>query len=398
MRPYLVTFAIAAVSALVLTPAVEWLARKIGAVDVPDDERKVHTEPVARIGGLALYLGFLVAIGGRIAVDRIGHPAFPLLPADASLFGIVLGATVVFAVGFADDLLDLAPGFKFLGQLAAAAILVYFGVQIEFIGNPFGGGLIYLGWLAVPLTLFWILGFTNTVNFMDGLDGLAAGVSAIAAATFFVFAYITGQTAAGILSALVAGLCVGFLWHNFHPAKIFMGDSGALLLGFVLSAIAMQGVMKSIAAITFIVPIVIMGVPIFDAAWAILRRWRKGQKISTGDALHIHHRLLHRGFSHRQTVVLIWIWSALLAAGGLSLRFAPNTLKVAVFAVLFVLSFVMARLMGLFEPYDGAHRMGRARSDDDEAGGPLGPGSGASTLPAAQADVRETAGGDRPIP
>ena len=377
MRPYIITFVIAAVSSLALTPPVEWLARRIGAVAMPD-ERKVHTEPVAQIGGLALYAGFLIAIAARIAVDRIGHPEYPLLPADSQLLGIVLGATVVFAVGFADDIVDLRPGVKFAGQCVGAIILVAFGVQIEFVGNPFGGGLLYLGWLAIPLTLFWILGFTNTVNFMDGLDGLAAGVSAIAASTFFVFAFETGQSAAGILSALVAGLCVGFLWHNFHPAKIFMGDSGALFLGFVLSAIAMQGVMKSIAAIAFLVPIVIMGVPIFDTAWAIVRRWRKGQKISMADAGHIHHRLLHRGFSHRQTVLLIWVWTGLLAAGGLSLRFAPNAVKVGVFVVLFALSFGMTRLMGLFEPYGGAHRVGKAggahedRADADDEGTPPG--------------------------
>lgn len=362
MRPYIITFAVAVASSLALTPLVEAVAHRIGAVDVPD-ERKVHTQAVARIGGVALYVGFILSVAARIVVDRVGHPEYPLLPVDLPLLGIALGATVVFAVGLADDLRDLRPGVKFAGQSLAAVILVASGVQIEFVGNPIGGGLVYLDWWwAIPLTLFWVLGFTNTVNFMDGLDGLAAGVSAIAAVTFFVFAYDTGQTAAGILSALVAGLCVGFLWHNFHPAKIFMGDSGALFLGFVLSAIAMQGVMKSIAAIAFLVPIVIMGVPILDTAWAILRRWRKGQKITTADAGHIHHRLLHRGFSHRQTVLLIWAWTALLSAGGLSLRFAPNTVKLAVFAVLMALSFAMARLLGLFEPYQGAHRAGKARA------------------------------------
>lgn len=357
MRPYLVTLLLAVLSAVVLTPPVEWLARRIGAVAVPD-ERKVHDRPVAQIGGLALYSGFLLAVAGRIIVDRIGHPEFPLLPVDMQLAGIVVGASVVFAVGFVDDLRDLSAGWKLIGQLAAAGILVYSGVVIEFVGNPFGGGLIYLGWLAIPLTLFWIVAFTNTVNFMDGLDGLAAGVCAIAALTFFAFAFITGQTGAGILSALVAGLCVGFLWHNFHPARIFMGDSGALFLGFVLSAIAMQGVMKSIAAIAFVVPIVIMGVPILDTTWAIVRRWRKGQNISVADAGHIHHRLMHRGFSHRQTVLLIWLWSGLAAAGGLALRFAPSTIKLGVFVLLFGLSVAMARLVGLFGPYQGAHRAG----------------------------------------
>jgi UDP-GlcNAc:undecaprenyl-phosphate/decaprenyl-phosphate GlcNAc-1-phosphate transferase len=365
VRPYLVTFFVAAVAALFLTPPVEWVARRIGAVAQPG-ERKVHTEPVPQIGGVALYLGFLIAIGARLFLDRIGHARFPLLPPEnmPQLLGIVIGATIVFAVGLADDIWDLPPWGKFVGQLAAAGVLVYYGVQIEFVGNPFGGGgLLYLGWLAIPLTLFWIVAFTNTVNFMDGLDGLAAGVCGIAAATFFVFAFETGQTQPGILSALVGGLCLGFLWHNFHPARIFMGDSGALFLGFVLSAIAMQGVMKSIAAIAFLVPIVIMGVPIFDTALAIVRRWRKGQSISTGDAMHIHHRLLHRGFSHRQTVLLIWLWSALLSVGGLSLRFAPNAVKGVVFAVLAVLSFGMIRLMGLFEPYDGAHRVGKAETE-----------------------------------
>lgn len=355
MRPYLVSFVIAAAAAVALTPPVEWLAKRIGAVAMPD-ERKVHDRPVAQIGGLALFAGFLLAVAGRIVVDRMGHPEFPLLPVDKQLVGIALGALAVFAVGFADDLWELSAGYKLLGQFVAAGILVYSGVVIEFVGNPFGGGLVYLDWLAIPLTLFWIVAFTNTVNFMDGLDGLAAGVCAIAAGTFFAFAYITGQTGAGILSALVAGLCVGFLWHNFHPARIFMGDSGALFLGFVLSAIAMQGVMKSIAAIAFIVPIVIMGVPILDTGWAIVRRWRRGRRISMADAGHIHHRLMHRGFSHRQTVLLIWLWSGLAAAGGLALRFAPTTIKLGVFLVLFVLSVAMSRLVGLFETYEGRHR------------------------------------------
>ncbi len=358
---YLVLFAIALATTYLVTPLVERIARRFGLVDLPD-KRKVHEEPVPRLGGVAIYLGFLAALAFQVFAEAYIPSQAGLITVDAAFIGIVAGATLIFALGVVDDLRNIRPWTKLAGQLLAGAIVLAAGVNIEFIGSP-SGGLIYLGIWAVPLTLFWMTGFANTVNFIDGLDGLAAGICAISGATFFVFAVQTGQTAAATLSAIFIAVCIGFLKHNFHPASIIMGDSGAMFLGFMLGAIAIQGVMKSIAAIALLVPIVIMGVPIFDTAFAIVRRVKNRAPITVADRGHIHHRLLHKGFSHAQTVVVIYVWSALLAAAGWSLKFAAPALKYSILGLLAALSFLMLRAMGLFAGLRKSLRLnGRAAS------------------------------------
>jgi len=200
-----------------------------------------------------------------------------LTASDGAVLAVLGGIGLVFLVGFLNDIVDLAPGRKMLGQIAAAGLTVAGGVRIEFVGDPLSGGIILLGVLSIPITLIWLVSFANIVNLIDGLDGLAAGVTAIAAVSLFVLALESNQPLAAFLAVVIVGVCVGFLRYNFHPASVFMGDSGALLLGFSLGCISLTGVMKSTAAIALVVPILIVGVPVFDTLSAIIRRKRHGR-------------------------------------------------------------------------------------------------------------------------
>jgi UDP-GlcNAc:undecaprenyl-phosphate GlcNAc-1-phosphate transferase len=246
---------------------------------------------------------------------------------------------------------SLVPGAA--GERAIAGriadVLCAMGLRVDFLGNPFTGGLVELGYLSIPLTMLWIVGFTNVINLIDGLDGLAAGVTAIAVTSFLVLAHQGNQLVAAAVACAIIGCCLGFLRYNFNPASIIMGDSGAMFLGFALASISLLGVMKSVAAITLVVPLLVIGVPIFDTVSAIVRRTMHGRPIQEADKGHIHHRLLDRGFNQRQTVVIIYIWSIGLAFGGYAMRWAPGPYKLIAFVVLGVLSAFMASWLGLFE-------------------------------------------------
>ncbi|MBU4556268.1 MAG: undecaprenyl/decaprenyl-phosphate alpha-N-acetylglucosaminyl 1-phosphate transferase [Actinobacteria bacterium] len=359
-RHYLFVIAAAALVTLLMTPLVRaWSVRR-GLVDEPGG-RKVHTHAISRLGGIAMFAGFIAAV----VVEALGERQFgwggALLPPSPGVWGVLAGMVVIFAVGVIDDIYTLTPGPKLLGQIVAAGIVIGAGLRIDFIGNPFGGGLIALGLLGIPVTLVYIVGFTNVINLIDGLDGLAAGVSAIAATSFLVLAAQSNRLEAAALAAALIGACLGFLRYNFNPASIFMGDSGAMFLGFALSSISLLGVMKSVAAITLVVPLLIIGVPIFDTASAIVRRIRHNRPIQEADKGHIHHRLLGRGFDQRQTVLIIYVWSAVLAVGGYAMRYAPSLIKIATFAVLAVLSGLMAYWLGLFEA--ASHHGGDSDTD-----------------------------------
>jgi UDP-GlcNAc:undecaprenyl-phosphate/decaprenyl-phosphate GlcNAc-1-phosphate transferase len=341
---------VAGAIALALTPVVRYLSNRWGLVDQPD-HRKVHRTPMSRLGGVAIYF----AVIGALAAQYLGElylgwqGPFVEAATRANVLAILGGMTLVFVVGLVDDLRDLSPGVKFLGQLAAAAVVVFAGVRIEYIGNPAGGGLLALGTLSIPVTLIYIVAFTNIINLIDGLDGLAAGVSAIAGGTLLVLAIQGNRFDAAALAAVLIGACLGFLRYNFHPASIFMGDSGALFLGFTLATISLLGVMKTTAAIALAVPLLIVGVPIFDTASAIVRRWRHGRPIGEADRGHIHHRLLGRGFDQRQTVLIIYVWSILLSVVGYAVRYAPGIIKIAAMLGLFAVSAAMVYWLGLFE-------------------------------------------------
>ncbi|MHC2183440.1 UDP-GlcNAc:undecaprenyl-phosphate GlcNAc-1-phosphate transferase [Paenibacillus sp. PvR052] len=282
--------------ALLMTPLVKRFAFWVGAVDAPN-HRKVHSRIMPRLGGLAIFIAF---IGAYFVVS----PAIDTLKNDV-VFGLLVGGAIVVLIGALDDRFDLSPKIKLLGQVLAASVVVYSGVTIELVNVPFGDGTISLSWLSVPLTIFWIVGVTNAINLIDGLDGLSAGVSGIATTTILVLALMMGNTTVVLLCVVLLGSIAGFLFYNFHPAKIFMGDSGALFLGFCLATLSVLG-FKQATVVSLLVPIMILGVPLSDTFFAILRRWVNNLPISVADKSHLHHCLLQLGFSHRTTVLIIY--------------------------------------------------------------------------------------------
>jgi UDP-GlcNAc:undecaprenyl-phosphate GlcNAc-1-phosphate transferase len=294
---------------VLLTPAVGGMARRLGVVDAPGG-RRVNQLPVPRLGGLALFLGILV-------------PSLAFLPLGHQTRGLLLGGAVALTVGMVDDFRGLPWYGKLGGQVAAAAVLTGFGVWVDRFTFPFLGIHTLPSWVGIPLTIVWIVAIMNMVNFLDGLDGLAAGVSAIAGLTFCVIALSLGKVDAAVLSAILFGACLGFLRHNFYPARIFMGDSGALLLGYMLAAISVQGLLKTAATVALFFPLLVLAVPIVDTTFVVARRLRHGERVFEADQAHLHHRFLRRGFSQRRAAVTIWAWCATLAAAAFATRFVP---------------------------------------------------------------------------
>src|SRR5215831_2213013 len=288
---------------------LDQLADHLGVVDLPGG-RRVNQLPVPRLGGLALFLGMLVP---GLAFLHVGHQTR----------GILLGATIAVLVGIIDDFRGLPWYGKLGGQIAAASMPVAFGVWIDRFTLPFVGIHTLPAGVGVPLSILWIVAIMNMVNFLDGLDGLAAGVAAIAGLTFSVIALSLGKVDAAILSAIVFGACVGFLRHNFYPARIFMGDSGALLLGYVLAVISVQGLLKTAATVALFFPLLVLAVPIVDTTFVVVRRLKHGESVFEGDQAHLHHRFLRRGFSQRRAALTIWCWCLSLAAAAFATRFVP---------------------------------------------------------------------------
>ncbi|HXG75675.1 MAG TPA: MraY family glycosyltransferase [Gaiellaceae bacterium] len=300
---------IALVVVVLLTPAVGGMARLLGAVDRPS-ARRVHRHPIPRLGGLAIFLGIVV-------------PALAFLDLSGESRGVLLGAAVATVVGAVDDFRGLSPGAKLAGQLVAAAMPPAFGVWIDHFTFPVLGVVDLTPWLGVPLSMLFIVAVMNMVNLLDGLDGLAAGVCAIAGITYAVLALSLGKTDPAILAAIVAGACLGFLRHNFFPARIFMGDSGALTLGFVLAAVSIQGLLKTASTVVLVLPLLVLAVPILDTSFVVLRRLKHNRPITAADRSHLHHRFLNIGFSQRRTAVTMWLWCASLAGAALATRFVP---------------------------------------------------------------------------
>jgi UDP-GlcNAc:undecaprenyl-phosphate GlcNAc-1-phosphate transferase len=296
---------------VLLTPAVGGMARMLGVVDRPGG-RRVNRSPVPRLGGVALFLGIFV-------------PALAFLPLGRESRGLLLGAAVAVTVGAVDDFRGLRWWEKLAGQTLAASVPTWFGVWVDrftfpFLTDPYAT---LPAWVGVPATILWIVALMNMVNFLDGLDGLAAGVCAISGATFCVIELDYGKVAPAVLAAIVCGACLGFLRHNFYPARIFMGDSGALLLGFVLAAIAVQGLLKTAATVALFFPLLVLAVPIVDTTFVVARRLKHREKVFEADQAHLHHRFLRRGFSEPCAAVTIWAWCLSLAAGALATRFVP---------------------------------------------------------------------------
>ncbi|WP_371263748.1 glycosyltransferase family 4 protein [Paenibacillus sp. UNC496MF] len=300
---YTVAFIISLCLALALTPLVIKLAFKVGAIDKPN-HRKVHTKIMPRMGGLGIYAAF---IGAYFAIQ-------PFIPEglfrsyDRNLINALLaGGSIIVLIGALDDRFELSAKVKLLGQIIAACVVVFgFGVKIDLLNIPFGEAMQPVAsWISIPLTIIWIVGVTNAINLIDGLDGLAAGVSGIAIGTILVMAAVMGFAPVILLSALLLGGVIGFLVYNFHPAKIFMGDTGSLFLGFGLATLSMLG-FKQVTMVSFVTPLLIIGVPLSDTFFAIVRRWVNKKPIFAPDKGHLHHCLRELGFSHRRTVLIIY--------------------------------------------------------------------------------------------
>ena len=292
---FLDAFIIAAGLAFICTPIAIWLAPKIGAIDVPKDGRRMHTKPIPRFGGLAIFVGTSLSLLwslGDVPVYR----------------GIIIGGVLIYLLGIIDDLKNLPAKVKFLGQIGCASVAYAFGVRIAFMTNHFlrDSHVFFPGVVSYLVTVLWIVGITNAVNLIDGLDGLAAGVAAIASLCIAYAAYIHGYYSATLAMLAIAGGALGFLPFNFHPAKIFMGDGGSLFLGFMLANISAVGAVKGSTLVATIVPVFVLGVPIFDTAFAMIRRLVNHRPIMEADKGHLHHRLMQEGFGQTRTVLMLY--------------------------------------------------------------------------------------------
>ena len=345
----LFAFILALAVAFAATPAVKMLAIRIKAVDVPRDSRRMHKTPIPRLGGLAIFLGFLVSI---LIFGRTGP----------QMAAFLVGAILLVALGMVDDVVALKPGIKFLGQIVAALIPTLAGVVITRFTNPFSaGGYFNLGIFSIPVTILWIVGITNAVNFIDGLDGLACGVSAIATVTMFVIAVLYSEYQIALMMAALAGACLGFLPYNMNPAKIFMGDTGSMFLGYILAVTSIQGLFKFYAVISFAVPFILLGLPIFDTAFAIIRRLAHGQSPLQADRGHVHHRLIDLGFDQKQSVAILYAFSAVLGLTAVLLA-TTNEAKLVILALAVLICFFLG--MSLMTMEKRHQKEEQARLDD----------------------------------
>ena len=340
----LVRVLISLVAALVVsfaaTPLVKTLATKVGAVDVPRDNRRMHDHPIPRMGGLAIFLGFILSV---------------LLFADISkqVRGVLLGSVIIVIAGIVDDIVSLRWWIKMGAQFIAAIVAVMHGVVIEVLSNPnllSHAQYLNLGWMSVPITILWIVAITNSVNLIDGLDGLAVGVSGISSVTMLVIALLVAEGNVAIIMAALAGACIGFIPYNHNPAKIFAGDTGALLLGYVLSTMSVIGFFKVYAIISFAVPFLVLALPFFDTTFAFLRRILKGQNPMKPDRGHIHHKLIDMGLSQKQAVAILYCVSTVFGLAAVVLTTSGVVKALIVFA-----AFVVAGVIGGFA-YKSMHR------------------------------------------
>lgn len=331
----LLALLVALVVSFLMTPVVKTFAYKVGAIDVPKDNRRMHKTPIPRLGGLAIFIGFMVSI---LLFANI----------DSEMKSILLGAVIIVVLGVVDDIMALPAMLKFVVQIGAALIPALNGVQILAFSNPniFSDNLYWvLGGLSVPFTVLWIVALTNAVNLIDGLDGLANGVSAISATTMLVIALMASEMQVAIVMAALVGASVGFMPYNLNPAKMFMGDTGATFLGYILATMSIQGLFKYYAVISFVVPFMILGLPIFDTAFAFIRRIAHGQSPMHADRSHIHHRLIDMGLNQKQAVATLYVISAILGLSAVVLTTSGEQKAMLLFLALCIVGVVAAKVV-----------------------------------------------------
>lgn len=333
MPAYIIAFSIGLIACYVLTPTVKRLALRLGAIDNPDN-RKVHVSPVPRMGGLAIYVGFLIAVLCSVTVTK-------------EILGLLLGGTFIVLLGVIDDIYQLSAKIKLSGQIFAALILVLFDIRIDWLTFPGGMEYFYMDNLAIPATIFWVVSMTNALNLIDGLDGLAAGVALIASLTVSIVAVESGSYIVAILTLALAGSTLAFIRYNFNPASIFMGDTGSMFLGYMLAAVSVLGVVKSATAVALLVPAIALGLPIIDTFLAIIRRYSNGKPIFKPDKGHLHHRLLAAGLSQKQAVLLMYGISLALSMSALLFTGSNHLLGLVVIGVIVAVVFVGAKKIGI---------------------------------------------------
>jgi UDP-GlcNAc:undecaprenyl-phosphate GlcNAc-1-phosphate transferase len=320
---------ITALISFIITPLVKRLAIKVNAIDIPKDDRRVHNKAIPVMGGLAIYISFVMGVNlynGLLTKSQLG---------------IIIGATIIVVGGMIDDIKDLRPKYKILIQVIAAICLLQSGIKISILTNPFREIYPYLniGWIYIPVTIIWIVGVTNAFNLIDGLDGLAAGIAFISSVTLMIVSLMNGRLEAAFLTAVLSGAILGFIPHNFNPASIFMGDTGSQLLGFLLAAISIESSIKSATAFVIAVPILAFALPIYDTLFAMIRRKVNGKSMIKADKGHLHHRLLDMGLNQKQAVIIMYFISAVL--GGIAII----AMKLSTQRAYFLLASVMVILV-----------------------------------------------------
>ena len=354
---YSLVFAVAFVATALLVPPVRKLAIKHGIVDEPGP-RRVNKKPIPRLGGVAMFGGFLVALLVEYILEILGVWHGPIhVPGQVNvqIIGVIIGVGFIVAVGVVDDIYNIRPAVKFLGQVVASSIIAGTGTLLYLFHLPFSPEAIELGIWAYPITVIYLVCFVNIINLIDGLDGLAAGITAFCAVTLFIMLMTLFRFDAALLAAITVAMAAGFLVYNFNPASIFMGDSGSMQLGLLLGTISLLGTARFLSVTMLIVPIIVALVPIIDTAAAIVRRLRGHKSIASPDAGHIHHRLLRRGYSQRKAVLLIYLWTAILCVGALLMWELGLVAKVIVFIVLLIPSAIIVHKLGLFGPIRQRH-------------------------------------------
>jgi len=349
---YVLIFGIAVVVTMVTTPLVIKLAKRFDIIDYPDG-RRVNNTPTPRAGGIAIFLGITISLTILAIIFGL-HPKGGItdygLTKNINYYGVALSAALIFALGLIDDIRTIRVRYKLLGQILAATVACLSGVLLSQIDNPFNTSFIQLGIFAYPITIFYLVAFANIINLIDGLDGLAAGITTISAVALFILSVGKGGFDAALVTMAIAGACVAFLRFNSHPARIFMGDSGALFLGFLLGLVSLFGVMRTPFLITLAIPVVIAGIPVLDTLTSIIRRLRAGKSIVDADKGHIHHRFLAIGYDQKTTVYIIYVLCGLLSLCALLLNQYHNWMRWIILGVILIMVGLLVMRLGLIDP------------------------------------------------
>ncbi|TNF38196.1 MAG: undecaprenyl/decaprenyl-phosphate alpha-N-acetylglucosaminyl 1-phosphate transferase [Deltaproteobacteria bacterium] len=362
MISFAVAFLVSLLVAAIATPLVLKVALARELYDLPD-ERKVHTRPIPRLGGVAIVLAFFAPVTGLLLIEA--GASIALTQSWPQIIGLYVGGILIAAIGVYDDIKGANAVQKLVVQVGVAVLMFFLDYRIDAISDPFGGGAVVLGTFALPVTVLWFVGVINAVNLIDGLDGLASGIGLISVTVLFALALMGGNTIAALFCASLAGALGGFLIFNFNPARIFMGDTGSLFLGFVLAAFSISTSSKGSTTIALMVPVLALGLPIIDTFLAIGRRVRKQRPIFSADQDHIHHKLLRAGLSHRQAVLTMYVIAAFLAGAALLLRVTSDLASGLILLVVAVILFVLFRLL--------VHRNPDVRGISDPMAGDAGP-------------------------